>query len=72
MGIILSGKHGEANGKILNLNRFWEIYFSVNNKGSKYWLIFLGTFKFDGFFLKVIYQVMKSNIYKKSEQFTLG
>ena len=39
---------------------------------SKYWLIFFGTFEFDEFFLKIIYRVLKSNIYKKSKQFTLG
>ena len=40
---------------------------------SKYWLIFFGRFEFDGFlFLKIMYQVLESNIYKKSKQFTLG
>ena len=37
---------------------------------SKYRLIFLGRFEF--FFLKIMYQVLESNIYKKSKQFTLG
>ena len=40
---------------------------------SKYWLIFFGRFEFDRFFFKkIIYQVLESNIYKKSKQFTLG
>ena len=39
---------------------------------SKYWLTFFGTFEFDGFFKKLIYQVLESNIYIKSKQFTLG
>ena len=39
---------------------------------SKYWLIFFGAFEFDGFFLKIIYQVVECNIYKKSKQFTPG
>ena len=41
--------------------------------GSKYWLILFGTFEFDGFFfLKIIYQVLESNTYKKSKRFMLG
>ena len=39
---------------------------------SKYCLTFFGTFEFDGFFKKLIYQVLESNIYIKSKQFTLG
>ena len=39
---------------------------------SKYWLIFFGRFEYDAFFLKLMYQVLESNIYKKSKQFTLG
>ena len=34
--------------------------------------MFFGTFEFDGFFLKIIYQVLESNIYKMSKQFKLG
>ena len=34
---------------------------------SKYWLMFFDTFEFDGFFLKIIYQVLESNIHKKSK-----
>ena len=37
---------------------------------SKYWLMFFDTFEFDGFFLKIIYQVLESNIHKKSKQFS--
>ena len=60
MGIILSGKHGEANGNICNLRWvFLWVYFSVNDNGSKYWLIFFGRFEFDAFFLKIMYRKEK-------------